>query len=135
MGTITFDTDLDALDVIRREFFTGEETILAHTHDSESAVLAVRVDLAKASPGWRADLVRIYKTDGKSVVLALIVKHSGLFGRGHRSVSLTGMEETMGPDCCGGVTADLLALLSPLKPFKAAHYVAEWRARAAEVAA
>lgn len=136
MGTICFTTDKEPGAVLADAFCGEAAAIRMWGADDGSATIALRVDLAKASAEWRAFILQTYDLPANAAcaVVALVVKHTGLMGRGRRSVSLKVMSEDMGPYAAGGASKQLLSILSPLRP-GACEWAEAWRARAWAAAA
>lgn len=131
MGTITYTTDKAPGAVLMNELCGPGDRIRMFTTDSESAAVALRVDLARASERQREYILRTYDLpeNAACAVVGVIVKHSGLNGNGPRSVSIKIMGEESGPYYTGGASKQLLSILSPLRP-GASPYAEDWRAKA-----
>lgn len=131
MGTIIYTTDKAPGAVLQDELCGEAEAIRMFTICGDSAAVALRVDLAKASDRYRDHILRTYDLpqNATCAVVGVIVKHSGLNGRGARSVSIKVMGEECGPYYTGGATKQLLSILSPLRP-GASPFAEDWRAKA-----
>ena len=134
MGTTYFTTDKTASQILTDELCGTGVRIRMFTTDHEAACVCLSVDLAAVPADYVEHLRRIYDLapDAKYAHPAVIVKGSGLNGRGARSVDVKIMDECGGPYYTGGANSQFLALLSPLKP---GSWADEWRARAAGGAA
>lgn len=137
MGTIFFETDKSAYDVLRDELGVH---ILDYTLGAEAAVCACLIDLEKVSADEAAMWRAIYDVKGSRLVIAAVVKHSGLNGIRRRTVSLKTMDETMGP-YYWGASLRTLQQLTDLRPvcadprFELSHtWATTWRTKATEAA-
>lgn len=133
MGTISFKTDKPAGAILQEELCAPWSRIRMFTTSANAACVALRVDLT--NPCAREAYSGLYEfAEGQDVLtVAVIVKHSGLTGRGLRTVSLKVMGEWSGPYYTGGANAQLLRLLSPLNQRdEFGKWAARWRAEAWE---
>lgn len=137
MGTICFNTDKPAYDVLREEI---SRPIVDYTVSADCAVCAVLIDLDQVSDDeatmWRA----MYDVKGTRLVIAAVIKHTGLRGIGRRSVSLKTMDETMGPNYYSS-SLRTLQQLTEIRPtcadprFALSHeWASNWRRKAIEAA-
>jgi hypothetical protein len=131
MGTICFESDKDAGGILQDELCGETSAIRMFTTCGDSAAVAMSVDLAKASEGWRAHILETYDLPGNAsrAIVGVVVKHTGLNGSGRRSISLKTMTEDMGPYYTGGANKQLLSILSPLRP-GVCPWAEQWRERA-----
>jgi hypothetical protein len=131
MGTIIFTTDA-APGKILHDHICGEGSLIRmFTASHDSATIALSVDLTAISADWKAHILRTYDLpdNAKRAIVGVVVVHSGLNGRGSRSVSIKVIGEEMGPYDTGAASKQLLSILSPLRP-GVCKYAADWRARA-----
>lgn len=134
MGTITFPTDQTPGKVLQDELCGPDAKIRMFTTNHDSAAVVLSLDLASMDEDARRRLGLVYDLapDAKRAFVCVVVKQSGLNGRGHRYVSLKVMTEDMGPYYYGGANAQLLAMLSPLRTdTPSGQTAAAWRAQAA----
>jgi hypothetical protein len=131
MGTIIFETAHDAGKVLHDELCGTGTLIRMFVMDSESATVALSVDLTAISDDWRAHILRTYDLphNAKRAIVGCVVVHTGLNRTGRRSVSLKVIGEEMGPYYAGGVTKGFMNILSPLRP-GVNEWAENWRARA-----
>lgn len=134
MGTWTFSTDATPGKVLQDELCAAGNHIRMFTTDFESAAVALSVDLTSYDKSERYRFDQVYDLPAKATraIIGVVVKQSGLKGRGARYVSLKTMSEEMGPYYNGGANAQLLQMLTPLRKDTVAGVSAQaWRARAA----
>ncbi len=135
MGTICFPTDKTAGAILHDELCGGGDktAIRMFTTNHDSAAVALSVDLTKVNDQWRDFILSTYDLppNAQRAIVAVIVKHEGLNGRGRRNVCLKVMSEEMWPYYTGGATRQLLSILSPLRS-GACPDAEEWRRTAWE---
>ena len=129
MGSLRYTTNNTASEILTKELCGKGVKIRIFTTDSEAACVALAVDLSEAPADYVAYLRTIYDLDATATHAypAVIVKGSGIRGRGSRIIETKIIDEIMFPYYTGGANAQLMALLSPLLAKHATSHAGEWR--------